>query len=60
MLAAVHVADAVIDATADHPEKLLNKLDAAFVARTGVHRCLAEWNIDPDEDVRTAQQKVAQ
>jgi HD-like signal output (HDOD) protein len=59
MLAAVHVADAVIDATADQPEKLLNKLDAAFVARTGVNRCLTEWNIDPDDDVRTAQQKVA-
>lgn len=59
MLAAVHVADAVIDATADTPEKLLNKLDAAFVARTGVNRCLTEWDIDPDEDVRTAQQKVA-
>jgi HD-like signal output (HDOD) protein len=60
MLAAVHVADAVIDATADQPEKLLNKLDAAFVARTGVNRCLTEWDIDPDDDVRTAQEKVAQ
>jgi hypothetical protein len=50
----------VIDATADQPEKLLNKLDAAFVARTGVNRCLTEWDIDPDGDVRTAQQKVAQ
>jgi HD-like signal output (HDOD) protein len=60
MLAAVHVADAVIDATADQPEKLLNKLDAAFVARTGVSRCLTEWDIDPDDDVRTAQQKAAQ
>jgi HD-like signal output (HDOD) protein len=60
VLAAVHIADAVIDATADQPEKLLNRLDAAFVARTGVHRCLTEWDIDPDEDVHTAQQKVAQ
>jgi HD-like signal output (HDOD) protein len=59
-LAAVHVADAVIDATADQPEKLLNKLDAAFVARTGVNRCLTEWNIDPDEDAHAAQQKVTQ
>ena len=59
MLAAVHVADAVIDATAGQPEKLLNKLDAAFVARTGVSRCLTEWDIDPDDDVRTAQQKAA-
>lgn len=60
MLAAVHVADAVIDATADQPEKLLNKLDAAFVARTAVNRCLTEWDIDPDEDVRTAQEKAMQ
>lgn len=60
MLAAVHVADAVVDATADQPEKLLDKLDAAFVARTGVNRCLTEWNIDPQEDAHAAQQKVAQ
>ena len=60
MLAAVHVADAVIDATADQPEKLLNRLDAAFVARTGVNRCLNEWDIDPDEDAHAAQQKVIQ
>jgi HD-like signal output (HDOD) protein len=60
MLAAVHVADAVIDATADQPEKLLNKLDAAFIARTAVNRCLTEWDIDPDDDVRTAQQRAAQ
>jgi HD-like signal output (HDOD) protein len=60
LLAAVHIADAVIDATADQPEKLLNRLDAAFVARTGVHRCLTEWDIDPDQDVHAAQQKVAQ
>ena len=58
MLAAVHVADAVVDATADQPEKLLDKLDAAFVARTGVNRCLLEWNIDTDEDAHSAQQKV--
>jgi HD-like signal output (HDOD) protein len=58
MLAAVHVADAVVDSTADQPEKLLDKLDAAFVARTGVNRCLAEWNIDPDEDAHSAQQMV--
>ncbi|HEX4378322.1 MAG TPA: response regulator [Steroidobacteraceae bacterium] len=60
MLTAVHVADAVIDATADQPEKLLNRLDAAFVARTGVNRCLAEWDIDTDEDAHAAQQKVLQ
>lgn len=60
MLTAVHVADAVVDATADQPEKLLDKLDAAFVARTGVNRCLMEWNIDPEEDAHTAQVMVAQ
>lgn len=60
MLAAVHVADAVVDATADQPEKLLDKLDAAFVARTGVNRCLMEWNIDPEEDAHTVQVMAAQ
>jgi HD-like signal output (HDOD) protein len=60
VLAAVHVADAVIDATADQPEKLLDKLDAAFVARTGVNRCLTDWEIDPGEDAHAAQQKVTQ
>jgi HD-like signal output (HDOD) protein len=59
ILAAVHVADAVIDATADQSEKLLDRLDAAFVARTGVNRCLTDWEIDPDEDAYTAQQKAA-
>jgi len=60
MLAAVHVADAIVDATADQPEKLLDRLDAAFVARTGVNRCLSEWNIDPGEDAHTAQEKLSQ
>jgi HD-like signal output (HDOD) protein len=45
VLAAVHVADAVVDATADRPAKLLDRLDASFVARTGVSRCLTAWNI---------------
>jgi HD-like signal output (HDOD) protein len=50
MLAAVHVADAVVDATADRPAKLLDRLDASFVARTGVSRCLTAWNIHFDAD----------
>jgi HD-like signal output (HDOD) protein len=60
MLAAVHVADAVVDATADQPEKLLDKLDAAFIARTAVNRCLSEWDIDPELNAHAAQQRVAQ
>jgi len=50
VLAAVHVADAVVDATADRPAKLLDRLDASFVARTGVSRCLSAWNIHIDAD----------
>ncbi|MFI4866187.1 MAG: HDOD domain-containing protein [Steroidobacterales bacterium] len=55
MLAAVHVADAVVDATADRPAKLLDRLDASFVARTGVSRCLTAWNIHLDADELQAQ-----
>jgi len=55
VLAAVHVADAVVDATADRPAKLLDRLDASFVARTGVSRCLAAWNIHLDADELQAQ-----
>ncbi|HEY1724282.1 MAG TPA: HDOD domain-containing protein [Steroidobacteraceae bacterium] len=56
VLAAVHVADAVIDATADRPARLLDRLDADFVARTGVSRCLTAWNIHIDgEDDEPAQ-----
>jgi HD-like signal output (HDOD) protein len=55
MLAAVHVADAVVDATADRPAKLLDRLDASFIARTGVSRCLTAWNIHLDADALQAQ-----
>jgi HD-like signal output (HDOD) protein len=55
VLAAVHVADAVVDATADRPAKLLDRLDASFVARTGVSRCLTAWNIHLDADELQAQ-----
>ncbi len=54
VLAAVHVADAVVDATADRPARLLDRLDASFVARTGVSRCLTAWNIHLDDDDRLA------
>jgi HD-like signal output (HDOD) protein len=55
VLAAVHVADAVVDATADRPARLLDRLDASFVARTGVSRCLTAWNIHIDSDDLQAQ-----
>ena len=55
VLAAVHVADAVVDAGADRPAKLLDRLDASFVARTGVSRCLTAWNIHLDADELQAQ-----
>lgn len=55
VLAAVHVADAVIDATAEHSSKLLDRLDAAFVQRTEVSRWLKAWNIDPEADALVAQ-----
>jgi HD-like signal output (HDOD) protein len=55
VLAAVHVADAIVDATADRPAKLLDRLDASFVARTGVSRCLTAWNIHIDGDDLEAQ-----
>jgi HD-like signal output (HDOD) protein len=55
VLAAVHVADAIVDATSDRPAKLLDRLDASFVARTGVSRCLTAWNIHLDADDLQAQ-----
>jgi HD-like signal output (HDOD) protein/CheY-like chemotaxis protein len=55
VLAAVHVADAVVDATADRPVRLLDHLDGAFVARNEVARCLKSWNIDVAADARALQ-----
>jgi HD-like signal output (HDOD) protein/ActR/RegA family two-component response regulator len=55
VLAAVHVADAVVDTTGERPTKLLDRLDASFIARTGVSRCLAAWNIHVDADELQAQ-----
>ncbi len=60
VLAAVHVADAVIDATAEQPARLLDRLDAAFVARPEVVRCLRAWNIDTDADAQLAQRLAAE
>ena len=58
VLAAVHVADAIVDATADRPAKLLDRLDASFVARSEVSRCLTAWNIHINADDPQAQQKL--
>jgi HD-like signal output (HDOD) protein len=60
VLAAVHVADAVIDATSDHSARLLDNLDADFVERTEIVRCLKAWNIDTDTDVQSAQRLVVE
>lgn len=55
VLAAVHVADAIVEATADHPVRLLDHLDGEFMARSEVARCLKTWNIDVAADPRTLQ-----
>jgi HD-like signal output (HDOD) protein len=55
VLTAVHVADAVVDATADRPVRLLEHLDGAFVARSEVAHCLKSWNIDLAADMRALQ-----
>jgi HD-like signal output (HDOD) protein len=59
VLAAVHVADAVIDATPEHTSKLIDRLDAQFVQRTEVSRWLAAWNIDTEADALVAQRVAA-
>lgn len=59
VLAAAHIADAVIDATPDHTSRLLDRLDAKFIARTEVAHWLKDWNIDPDADALVAQRVVA-
>jgi HD-like signal output (HDOD) protein len=59
VLAAVHVADALVDATADQPARLLQYLDGTFVARAEVARCLSDWNIDPAADTRALQRGLA-
>jgi HD-like signal output (HDOD) protein/ActR/RegA family two-component response regulator len=49
VLAAVHVADALVDVASG---SLLQRLDSAFVDRTEVMRYLTAWQIDPAADVR--------
>lgn len=60
VLAAVHVADAVVDAVPNQPVKLLNHLDAQFVSREDIQRLLRNWDIDTDADAYVAQRLVAQ
>jgi HD-like signal output (HDOD) protein len=53
MLAAIHVADAAVDATtAGSALRLTERLDASFVARSEVARQLSEWHIDVGADTR--------
>lgn len=58
VLAAVHVADAVVDASADRPVRLLDYLDGAFVARGEVARWLRGWNIDVGAGARALQEPL--
>jgi HD-like signal output (HDOD) protein len=46
VLAAVHVADAVIDAAAEHPSRIMERLDGEFVARSEIERLIASWHVD--------------
>jgi HD-like signal output (HDOD) protein/CheY-like chemotaxis protein len=58
VLAAVHVADAMVESSSDH-SKLLSQLEARFIERPEVQRCLRDWRIDESTDVRSAQQALA-
>ncbi len=58
VLAAVHVADVLVDGT-DPADKLLPRLDGQFFARAEAQRCLSEWNIDDATDVRSAEHALA-
>ena len=59
VLAAVHVADAVIEATPERSSKLIDQLDAVFVQRSEVSRWLKAWNIDTEADALVAQRMTA-
>ncbi|HEX4050720.1 MAG TPA: response regulator [Steroidobacteraceae bacterium] len=53
MLAAIHVADAAVDATmAGSALRLSERLDATFVQRPEIARQLSEWHIDVGADTR--------
>jgi len=55
VLTAVHVADAIVDTTAEQPMRLSDRVDPDFMARAEVRRCLREWHIDIDADARSLQ-----
>jgi HD-like signal output (HDOD) protein/CheY-like chemotaxis protein len=59
VLAAVHVADAMVESGVDESRKLLLQLDAKFIARPEVQRCLRDWHIDESTDVRSAERALA-
>ncbi len=53
VLAAIHVADAAVDATtAGSPLRLTDRLDSAFIARPDIARQLTDWHIDVGADTR--------
>jgi len=58
VLAAVHVADVLVDGT-DPSGKLLPRLDREFFARPEAQRCLSEWNIDEATDMCSAEHALA-
>lgn len=59
VLAAVHVADALVDAASGAPQPLSAHVDAQFIARPEVRRCLREWHVDVDADTRSLQRTHA-
>jgi HD-like signal output (HDOD) protein len=53
VLIAVHVADAVVDATTVQSAlRLSDRLDASFISRPEIARQLSEWHIDVGADTR--------
>ena len=53
VLAAIHVADAAVEATsADSALRLSERLDSSFIARPEIARQLSDWHIDVGADTR--------
>jgi HD-like signal output (HDOD) protein len=59
VLAAVHVADVLVDSSGERSVKLLPLLDSSFVTRPEVQRCLRDWRIDESTDSRSAEHALA-
>jgi HD-like signal output (HDOD) protein len=53
VLAAVHLADAIVEGTSNDSAPLAERLDGEFIARTEVARCLRTWQVDPGVDIRS-------